>query len=588
MSASLSKPPTEIGCPIPAHTPHAVSVTLPTWAANVGYEEGEDWVVSKMTSGYPRFFVHFKIKELCQWAEDIYGREGEKCFIYPAYSVARRCRDFIKQYSASTSAVRILQLATPLPATETSVNSNDTDTDNNPIQAEISIVFFPAADFSLAKQYWQHSGEGISSRFGEYCLGQFVQSQVGVSPHRALSYSQHHERNNNSGNKKAPTEETAVVDDSGRSQEHSAYLEERFGRNLNLSFVAEAKAALRRRISGNINECQKTGYSQSAALSEDDVYLYPCGMAAIFSAHRMLLGCRPNEKSVCFGFPYVDSLNILRKFGPGVHFFGMGDTSDLDAIEKLLSGGERILCLFCEFPGNPLLKSPDLVRIRKLADEYDFAVIVDETIGNFINTHVLPYADVVVSSLTKVFSGDSNVMGGSLVLNPHSRYYFIFKETLTHQYEDTFWAEDAIYLERNSRDFCHRNSRINVNTEAAVNIFLNNPNVKDVFYPKINDTRALYDQCRTPNGGYGGLLSIVFHKPENAVKFFDAVETAKGPSLGTNFTLTSPYAILAHYGELDWAEQYGVDRNLVRIAVGIEKESELMKVFEDALALLEQ
>lgn len=47
-----------------------------------------------------------------------------------------------------------------------------------------------------------------------------------------------------------------------------------------------------------------------------------------------------------------------------------------------------------------------------MADEYDFAVVVDETIGNFINVNVLQYADVVVSSLTKVFSGDSNVMGG--------------------------------------------------------------------------------------------------------------------------------------------------------------------------------
>lgn len=33
----------------------AVSVSLPTWKANVGYEEGEDWVLSKMTTGYPRW-----------------------------------------------------------------------------------------------------------------------------------------------------------------------------------------------------------------------------------------------------------------------------------------------------------------------------------------------------------------------------------------------------------------------------------------------------------------------------------------------------------------------------------------------------
>ncbi len=36
----------------------AVSVSLPTWKANVGYEEGEDWVLSKMKTGYPRFVTH--------------------------------------------------------------------------------------------------------------------------------------------------------------------------------------------------------------------------------------------------------------------------------------------------------------------------------------------------------------------------------------------------------------------------------------------------------------------------------------------------------------------------------------------------
>ena len=81
-------------------------------------------------------------------------------------------------------------------------------------------------------------------------------------------------------------------------------------------------------------------------------------------------------------------------------------------MEQALESGERVLALFCEFPSNPLLVSPDLRRIRTLADKYDFAVVVDETIGNFINIAILDCADIVVSSLTKIFSGDANVMGG--------------------------------------------------------------------------------------------------------------------------------------------------------------------------------
>lgn len=113
-----------------------------------------------------------------------------------------------------------------------------------------------------------------------------------------------------------------------------------------------------------------------------------------------------------YSFPYTDTLKILQKWGPGCVFFGLGEDADIDELEKRLKSGERFLSLFCELPSNPLLKSPNIKRLRRLADEYKFFIVVDETIGNFCNVGVLEWADLVVSSLTKIFSGDSNVMGG--------------------------------------------------------------------------------------------------------------------------------------------------------------------------------
>lgn len=81
---------------------------------------------------------------------------------------------------------------------------------------------------------------------------------------------------------------------------------------------------------------------------------------------------------------------------------------------------------------------------------------------------------------------------------------------------------------------------------------------------------------------------MVFHDDEHAIWFYDAIETAKGPSLGTNFTLTSPYTILAHYGELEWAKQFGVERGLVRISVGLEDKETLSRVFGKALEAIEE
>lgn len=107
-----------------------------------------------------------------------------------------------------------------------------------------------------------------------------------------------------------------------------------------------------------------------------------------------------------------------------------------------------------------------------------------------MNVQVLPFADVVVSSLTKVFSGDSNVMGGryvakmndwialtvsSAVLNPKSPHYALLQAKMQGDYEDNFWAEDAIFMERNSRDFVSRIERINLGAEAICETLLTSP-----------------------------------------------------------------------------------------------------------------
>lgn len=108
--------------------------------------------------------------------------------------------------------------------------------------------------------------------------------------------------------------------------------------------------------------------------------------------------------------------------------------------------------------------------------------------------------------------------------------------------------------------------------------------VEKVYYPKFT-CRENYDAVKndTADAGYGGLFSIVLKSEKSASVFYDNLKCAKGPSLGTNFTLCSPYTILAHYTELDWAEQFGVCRYLVRVSVGLEEREKLLSMFTNAL-----
>ncbi len=131
------------------------------------------------------------------------------------------------------------------------------------------------------------------------------------------------------------------------------------------------------------------------------------------------LANRATELNRPCSFPYTDTLKVLEKWGPGCYFLGHGLDSSIDELEAILEAEQAqnpheppILALFTEFPSNPLLRSADLSRLRTLADKYDFLIVIDDSIGNFINVETLSFADIVATSLSKLFSGDSNVMGG--------------------------------------------------------------------------------------------------------------------------------------------------------------------------------
>lgn len=558
-----------------------------------------------MSLTFSRFFIHKSIDAFARDFAAAFGRPGQQAMLFATASAARRCLEFMRQRVSQQSSEQLSVVDLAL----------DTSKDISPLLKQlsptISGVIFPQESFPVAKQYWQHTGDGVSSRRAEFSHelfkhGQLValkEQQSHTPPEKLIRGPKRYSRTAaaaggaHSNGSEAKTASSSS-ENSEEASESSRFLEERFGRNLDLTQVAKAKSAIRRRIAGSLSgEADMNDESKSNAksnsrgmecLDETDVLLYPCGMNAIFNAHRALLATLGSHKSISFGFPYVDTLKIIQKFGPGCVFYGHASSEELDDLERLLKDGQRFLALFVEFPGNPLLTCPDLKRIRKLADEFNFAVVIDETIGTFANVNVLQYADIVVSSLTKIFSGGSNVMGGCTVLNPEGKHYRLLKQVFEEQiYENTYWPEDVLFMERNSRDFANRVKRINTNSEAICEILRANPTVKDMYYPKYNPSKPNYEAVRLPDGGYGGLLSIVFTHPKQAQEFYNNMDTAKGPSLGTNFTLCSPYVLLAHYQELDWAAQYGVDPDLVRVSVGLEETEELQLLFQKALAAAE-
>jgi len=179
-----------------------------------------------------------------------------------------------------------------------------------------------------------------------------------------------------------------------------------------------------------------------------------------------------------------------------------------------------------------------------------------------------------------------NVMAGLVTLNEKSVWATEFRAFLN---EDSnggsrLYGGDCSELIANMKSYRERVTKSNSNGELVADYLHEHPAVGRVWYPKYN-TPHEYNLIRREGGGYGALISFTLKQPRKMPKVYDALELCKGPSFGTNFTLASPYTMLAHYFELDWAEACGVSPNLLRLSVGIEDGEAIIGALARALDL---
>jgi cystathionine gamma-synthase len=138
--------PDDLGAPIPA-SPHAVSVCLPTWADNIGYEEQDPRVHATLSTGYPRFVYNRFCRELFAACEARFARDGETCLVWPSIAAAERFARWLGDRTGDATRVHALGLH------------------------DAHAVCFSRRHAALARTAWQHGGEGITSRPPEACLG---------------------------------------------------------------------------------------------------------------------------------------------------------------------------------------------------------------------------------------------------------------------------------------------------------------------------------------------------------------------------------------------------------------------------------
>lgn len=303
-----------------------------------------------------------------------FANPSESCLIFPAHGDAVACKAFLASPKNGNMALDDLHIcAVDSKISEDLVGSEG---DRSPVcirTIRLYACFFPLENVPQAIIFWRLTGMGISSRLAEDVL-EHIDSL-----------------------RRIPSLTTS-------SFKHSPE-----------SLAAVAMAELQGRIAHLLERARIDG-PRNVLVSSSDVYLYQTGMAAIYHCNQLVSQSWGALESIVFGFPYELTLKMVQTYGRSCKFYGLGTPEELDELENYLAQDSRERetprAVWCECASNPLLRTVDFDRLRRLANHHKFLIVVDETIGSFANVDMLGVADIIVTSLTKSFSGFADVMGG--------------------------------------------------------------------------------------------------------------------------------------------------------------------------------
>ncbi|TVY84842.1 putative cystathionine gamma-synthase [Lachnellula suecica] len=531
MSATIE---TAFGCALPPAQRHAITFHLPGWANMMRFVQRDQTLMKEFQSVYPRVFLNTDVKNLataiCKHAE---APEGQTCFVF----------------TSPVSAAEFKEFAIDTRRGENVLSPEDISIRIFDVHVRLYAAFFPAMKTPAVVSFWQCSGAGVTSRIAEECLDRIDQL---------------HE----------------ITDDSPPPKVEAS----------------PAQAQIRDRIAGLL-ERAPVGPPRKAKVAPNDVYLFQNGMASIYGVHRYLLK-KHNGGSVLFGYAFHSTVHVFEDFGPDFKLLGLGTDEEADELERYLESelkeGRKVQAIWTEFPANPLIITPNLGRLRKLADKYECLLVVDDTVGSFCNVDVLGVADILISSLTKSFSGYADVMGASAVLNPSGSRYAELRSMFQEFYRNDFCNPDAIVLEHNSRDYLARSKILNNNALRLAEYLQAkaadpNSTVTKVYYTTTSISLPHYKERMRPvtedfTPGYGCLLSFEFETLEAMAAFYDNVNVHIGPHLGAHLTLVLPYVLGLYGQELESVAPYDLRPAQFRVAPGLEDTEKLIKDFEVGIA----
>lgn len=308
-------------------------------------------------------------------------------------------------------------------------------------------------------------------------------------------------------------------------------------------------------------------------------FAFASGMAA---ATAVLSLFNAGDKVLISSNVYGGTFRVLDKVFN--HFgitYKISDTENPDEFEKDITNDVKAVLL--ESPANPLMTVTDISAISEIAHKHNLLVIVD-------NTFMTPYiqkpldlgADIVIHSATKYLGGHSDVVSGLAVVNSKElaeKIAFIQNST-----GGVLGPFDSFLLIRGIKTLSVRMDRHVSNAEKAAEYLLNNPAVKNVYYPGLKSDKGYEVNKKQARSG-GAMISFELVDGYDIEKFFESLNLVMlAESLGGVESLVCHPSTMTHASiPEEIRKKVGITDGLIRLSIGIEDINDIIEDIDNAI-----
>jgi methionine-gamma-lyase len=304
------------------------------------------------------------------------------------------------------------------------------------------------------------------------------------------------------------------------------------------------------------------------------------GMGAVSATYMALLD--QGSHMVSTASVYGPSRGLvethLARFGVTATFV---DTSDVENLRRAMRPNTRLV--YVETPSNPAMMVTDIRAAAEIAHTHGCPLVVDNTFASpYLQKPLELGADVSLHSVTKFINGHADVVGGIVVARTEEMWKRI--RTMMVNLGSNMDPHQAYLVLRGVKTLGVRIDRAQQGAMAVARWLESRPEVAWVRYIGL-PSHPQHELARRQMSGFGAMIAFELKGGLEAGRaVMDHIQVATlAVSLGGVETLIEHPASMTHAG-MSRAHRLeaGISDGLVRYAVGIEHEDDLIADLEEA------